>query len=69
MKRAVNPFSAFLSTTLDSLDKTLHGGVACGSLTEVKLFSTFHCVSTAKSQLGGAPFYQALYTYMIKDSL
>ncbi|XP_025057149.1 DNA repair protein RAD51 homolog 2 isoform X4 [Alligator sinensis] len=35
MKRAVNPFSAFLSTTLDSLDKALHGGVACGSLTEV----------------------------------
>ncbi|XP_044870270.1 DNA repair protein RAD51 homolog 2 isoform X2 [Mauremys mutica] len=35
MKRAINPSSAFLSTTLDGLDKALHGGVACGSLTEV----------------------------------
>ncbi|XP_074811622.1 DNA repair protein RAD51 homolog 2 isoform X3 [Natator depressus] len=35
VKRAINPSSAFLSTTLDGLDKALHGGVACGSLTEV----------------------------------
>nr|XP_023964986.1 DNA repair protein RAD51 homolog 2 isoform X6 [Chrysemys picta bellii] len=35
MKRAINPSSAFFSTTLDGLDKALHGGVACGSLTEV----------------------------------
>ncbi|XP_075783467.1 DNA repair protein RAD51 homolog 2 isoform X3 [Pelodiscus sinensis] len=35
MKRAINPSSAFLSTTLHGLDKALHGGVACGSLTEV----------------------------------
>uniref|UniRef100_A0AC11EAL5 RAD51 paralog B n=1 Tax=Ovis aries TaxID=9940 RepID=A0AC11EAL5_SHEEP len=28
--------SAFLSTTLPALDEALHGGVACGSLTEVK---------------------------------
>ena len=28
--------SAFLSTTLSALDEALHGGVACGSLTEVK---------------------------------
>jgi hypothetical protein len=27
---------AFLSTTLSALDEALHGGVACGSLTEVK---------------------------------
>ncbi|XP_030415590.1 DNA repair protein RAD51 homolog 2 isoform X6 [Gopherus evgoodei] len=35
MKTAINPSSAFLSTTLNGLDKALHGGVACGSLTEV----------------------------------
>nr|XP_025039873.1 DNA repair protein RAD51 homolog 2 isoform X2 [Pelodiscus sinensis] len=35
MKRAINPSSTFLSTTLHGLDKALHGGVACGSLTEV----------------------------------
>uniref|UniRef100_A0A8D0G9D7 DNA repair protein RAD51 homolog 2 n=1 Tax=Sphenodon punctatus TaxID=8508 RepID=A0A8D0G9D7_SPHPU len=35
MKRSINPSSAFLSTTMYSLDKVLHGGVACGSLTEV----------------------------------
>ncbi|KAG6931092.1 RAD51 -like protein B [Chelydra serpentina] len=34
-KRAINPSSAYLSTTLDGLDKALHGGVACASLTEV----------------------------------
>lgn len=31
---AVSP--AFLPTTLSALDEALHGGVACGSLTEVK---------------------------------
>ncbi|XP_066489445.1 DNA repair protein RAD51 homolog 2 isoform X2 [Tiliqua scincoides] len=35
MKRAIDPSSAFLPTTLESLDKILHGGIACGSLTEV----------------------------------
>lgn len=30
------PSPAFLSTTLSALDEALHGGVACGSLTEVK---------------------------------
>ncbi|XP_067413896.1 DNA repair protein RAD51 homolog 2 isoform X2 [Emydura macquarii macquarii] len=35
MKRAISSSLAFLSTTLDGLDKALHGGVACGSLTEV----------------------------------
>uniref|UniRef100_A0AC11EMX7 RAD51 paralog B n=1 Tax=Ovis aries TaxID=9940 RepID=A0AC11EMX7_SHEEP len=32
--------SAFLSTTLPALDEALHGGVACGSLTEVP-FQTY----------------------------
>ncbi|XP_019407312.1 PREDICTED: DNA repair protein RAD51 homolog 2 isoform X2 [Crocodylus porosus] len=62
MKRAVNPFSAFLSTTLDSLDKALHGGVACGSLTEVTgppgcgktQFCIMMCVlATLPTSLGG----------------
>ncbi|XP_009867139.1 PREDICTED: DNA repair protein RAD51 homolog 2-like [Apaloderma vittatum] len=35
LKKSVNPSSAFLSTTLHSLDKVLHGGVPCGSLTEI----------------------------------
>nr|XP_033808989.1 DNA repair protein RAD51 homolog 2 isoform X5 [Geotrypetes seraphini] len=35
-KRQVNdPILAFLPTNLDSLDKVLYGGVACGALTEV----------------------------------
>uniref|UniRef100_A0A8D2MHK0 RAD51 paralog B n=1 Tax=Zonotrichia albicollis TaxID=44394 RepID=A0A8D2MHK0_ZONAL len=33
LRKSVNP-SAFLSTTLHSLDRVLHGGVPCGSLTE-----------------------------------
>nr|XP_056706811.1 DNA repair protein RAD51 homolog 2 [Euleptes europaea] len=35
IKRAIDPTSAFLPTTLEDLDKILHGGIACGSLTEV----------------------------------
>ncbi|KAM6445448.1 DNA repair protein RAD51 homolog 2 [Rhynochetos jubatus] len=35
LRKSVNQSSAFLSTTLHSLDKVLHGGVPCGSLTEV----------------------------------
>ncbi|XP_054827771.1 DNA repair protein RAD51 homolog 2 isoform X2 [Eublepharis macularius] len=35
IKRAIDPTSAFLPTTLEALDKILHGGIACGSLTEV----------------------------------
>uniref|UniRef100_A0A8C5WTY6 DNA repair protein RAD51 homolog 2 n=1 Tax=Laticauda laticaudata TaxID=8630 RepID=A0A8C5WTY6_LATLA len=35
MKRALNPSAAFLPTTLEDLDKILHGGIACGSLTEI----------------------------------
>ncbi|XP_062974915.1 DNA repair protein RAD51 homolog 2 isoform X2 [Elgaria multicarinata webbii] len=35
MKRTINPSSAFLPTTLEDLDKILHGGIACGSLTEI----------------------------------
>ncbi|NXB45697.1 RA51B protein, partial [Leucopsar rothschildi] len=35
LRKSVNPSSAFLSTTLDSLDRVLHGGVPCGSLTEI----------------------------------
>ncbi|XP_025951509.1 DNA repair protein RAD51 homolog 2 isoform X4 [Dromaius novaehollandiae] len=35
VRRAVNPSSAFLSTSLHGLDKVLHGGVPCGSLTEI----------------------------------
>ncbi|KAJ7344728.1 hypothetical protein JRQ81_000678 [Phrynocephalus forsythii] len=35
MKRTINPSSAFLQTTLEDLDKILHGGIACGSLTEI----------------------------------
>lgn len=37
MRRAIDPTSAFLPTTLEDLDKILHGGIACGSLTEVKV--------------------------------
>lgn len=36
MKRIDNPTSVYLSTALEDLDKILHGGIACGSLTEVK---------------------------------
>ncbi|KAM6073868.1 DNA repair protein RAD51 homolog 2 isoform 2-T2 [Chlamydotis macqueenii] len=35
LRKSINPSSAFLSTTLHSLDKVLHGGVPCGSLTEI----------------------------------
>ncbi|XP_074959229.1 DNA repair protein RAD51 homolog 2 isoform X4 [Phalacrocorax aristotelis] len=35
LRKSVSPSSAFLSTTLPSLDKVLHGGVPCGSLTEI----------------------------------
>ncbi|XP_052551781.1 DNA repair protein RAD51 homolog 2 isoform X1 [Tympanuchus pallidicinctus] len=35
MRRAVNPSVAFLPTSLHSLDKVLHGGIPCGSLTEL----------------------------------
>ncbi|CAN0167514.1 unnamed protein product [Bubo scandiacus] len=35
LRKSVNPSSAFLSTTLHSLDKVLRGGVPCGSLTEI----------------------------------
>ncbi|PKU42465.1 hypothetical protein llap_7223 [Limosa lapponica baueri] len=35
LRKSVNPSSAFLSTTLHSLDEVLHGGVPCGSLTEL----------------------------------
>ncbi|KAH0620710.1 hypothetical protein JD844_021407 [Phrynosoma platyrhinos] len=35
-KRTMNPSTAFLPTTLEDLDKILHGGIACGSITEVK---------------------------------
>ncbi|XP_065694710.1 DNA repair protein RAD51 homolog 2 isoform X1 [Patagioenas fasciata] len=35
LKKSVSPSSAFLSTTLHSLDKVLRGGVPCGSLTEI----------------------------------
>ncbi|XP_064421088.1 DNA repair protein RAD51 homolog 2 isoform X3 [Latimeria chalumnae] len=34
-QRSVDPSSAFLRTTLAELDEVLHGGLACGSLTEV----------------------------------
>lgn len=36
MKKTNNPSTAFLATTLEDLDKILYGGIACGSLTEVK---------------------------------
>ncbi|XP_029820188.1 DNA repair protein RAD51 homolog 2 isoform X1 [Manacus vitellinus] len=35
LRKSVSPSSAFLSTTLHSLDRVLHGGVPCGSLTEI----------------------------------
>ncbi|XP_005520422.1 PREDICTED: DNA repair protein RAD51 homolog 2 [Pseudopodoces humilis] len=35
LRKSGNPSSAFLSTTLHSLDRILHGGVPCGSLTEI----------------------------------
>nr|XP_008115165.1 PREDICTED: DNA repair protein RAD51 homolog 2 isoform X4 [Anolis carolinensis] len=34
-KRTMNPSTAFLPTTLEDLDKILHGGIACGSITEI----------------------------------
>ncbi|KAF6352223.1 RAD51-like protein B [Rhinolophus ferrumequinum] len=34
MQRSAALLPAFLSTTLSALDEALHGGVACGSLTE-----------------------------------
>ncbi|TEA31609.1 hypothetical protein DBR06_SOUSAS7710046, partial [Sousa chinensis] len=34
-QRSDAPSPAFLSTTLSALDEALHGGVACGSLTEI----------------------------------
>eukprot|EP00070_Physeter_catodon_P044958 XP_028351852.1 DNA repair protein RAD51 homolog 2 isoform X2 [Physeter catodon] len=34
-QRSAAPSPAFLSTTLPALDEALHGGVACGSLTEI----------------------------------
>lgn len=34
-QRSAAPSPAFLSTTLSALDAALHGGVACGSLTEI----------------------------------
>ncbi|XP_050014405.1 DNA repair protein RAD51 homolog 2 isoform X9 [Alexandromys fortis] len=35
MRWSAGPSPAFLSTTLSALDEALHGGVACGSLTEI----------------------------------
>ncbi|XP_021259425.1 DNA repair protein RAD51 homolog 2 isoform X3 [Numida meleagris] len=35
VRRSVNPSAAFLPTSLHSLDKVLHGGIPCGSLTEL----------------------------------
>ncbi|XP_015720315.1 DNA repair protein RAD51 homolog 2 [Coturnix japonica] len=35
VRRSVNPSAAFLPTSLHSLDKALHGGIPCGSLTEL----------------------------------
>ncbi|XP_071414254.1 DNA repair protein RAD51 homolog 2 isoform X4 [Pithys albifrons albifrons] len=35
LRKSVNPSSAFLPTTLHNLDRVLHGGVPCGSLTEI----------------------------------
>ncbi|XP_069887573.1 DNA repair protein RAD51 homolog 2 isoform X2 [Dipodomys merriami] len=35
IQKSANLSSAFLSTTLAALDEALHGGVACGSLTEI----------------------------------
>ncbi|NWU88606.1 RA51B protein, partial [Upupa epops] len=35
LANSINPSSAFLPTTLSGLDGVLHGGVPCGSLTEV----------------------------------
>lgn len=43
MRRSADLSPAFLSTTLSALDDVLHGGVACGSLTEVKETRTFFC--------------------------
>ncbi|XP_063097627.1 DNA repair protein RAD51 homolog 2 isoform X4 [Cavia porcellus] len=34
-QRSANLLPAFLSTTLSALDEALHGGIACGSLTEI----------------------------------
>lgn len=35
VRRSINPSAAFLPTSLHSLDKVLHGGIPCGSLTEL----------------------------------
>lgn len=44
LRKSVSPSSAFLSTTLHSLDRVLHGGVPCGSLTEVTFLICFTLV-------------------------
>lgn len=53
LRKSVSPSSAFLSTTLHSLDRVLHGGVPCGSLTEVTCLIYFTLVehSTWKSKV------------------
>lgn len=50
MQRSAGPSPAFLSTTLSALDEALHGGVACGSLTEVtEPILSFITISTRRN--------------------
>lgn len=53
MQRSAALLPAFLSTTLSALDEALHGGVACGSLTEVKLLSRTSFMDLSPSEPGG----------------
>ncbi|KFO24197.1 DNA repair protein RAD51 like protein 2 [Fukomys damarensis] len=68
-QRSANLLPAFLSTTLSALDEALHGGVACGSLTEItgppgcgktqfcKMMSVLATLPTNMGGLEGAVVY------------
>ncbi|NXO25539.1 RA51B protein, partial [Cisticola juncidis] len=69
LRKSVNPSSAFLSTTLHSLDRVLSGGVPCGSLTEITsppgcgktqfciMLSVLATLPVSMGGLGGAVIY------------
>lgn len=65
LRKSVNPSSAFLSTTLHSLDKVLHGGVPCGSLTEVTCLIYFPAVAPYTCLVTGALY--TTYTKFFKE--
>uniref|UniRef100_A0A8C3N6A7 RAD51 paralog B n=1 Tax=Geospiza parvula TaxID=87175 RepID=A0A8C3N6A7_GEOPR len=52
LRKSVSPSSAFLSTTLHNLDRVLHGGVPCGSLTETMEYAPcMECPAPGKAIL------------------